>query len=292
VAPQRSEDKDYELLTQAVYQAILSKEGHQNIEVEHDVELKGRSGATHQVDVYWRFKQAGVEHKVLVECKNYSRKINLGKIRDFQSVIQDLGPCQGIMVTKSGYQSGVRTFARSNGIGLKLLRPPAETLGAGIRVELQMHLRLLSTKHKIKITPLVSKPKDEAQIQRLKALHAASDINLSGSPDVILFDRDGNPKTGRFADWLQKQITIQGRDIGGPYMERITPVDHYWPINQGKPNQELVPLDGIDVEFWVEGSDETIAHHAVQLVEAILRDEFTGEIEHVHRRQPPFPRRD
>jgi hypothetical protein len=74
VAPQRSEDKDYELLTQAVYQAILSKDGHQNIEVEHDVELKGRSAATHQVDVYWRFKQAGVEHKVLVECKNYSRK--------------------------------------------------------------------------------------------------------------------------------------------------------------------------------------------------------------------------
>ena len=70
---QRSEDKDYELLTQAVYQTILTKEGYQNIEVQHDVDLKGRSGTTHQVDVYWRFKQAGVEHTVLVECKNYSQ---------------------------------------------------------------------------------------------------------------------------------------------------------------------------------------------------------------------------
>ena len=131
-------------------------------------------------------------------------------------------------------------------------------------------LGLLSTKHKIKITPIVSKPKDEAQIQRLKALHAVGDINLSCSPDVILFDCNGNPKTGRFADWLQKQITIQGRDVGGPYTERITPVDHYWPINQGKPNQELVPLDGIDVEFWVDGSNETIAHHAIQLVVPLL----------------------
>jgi hypothetical protein len=285
VPPQRSEDKHYELLTQAVYQAILSKEGHKSIEVEHNVQLKGRSGATHQVDVYWRFKQAGIEHKVLVECKNYSRKISLGKIRDFQSVIQDLGPCQGIMVTTTGYQSGVRTFAHSSAIGLKLLRPPAQTPGGGPRFEFHMHLRLLSMKHKIKITPIVSKPKDEAQLQRLIALRDAGDVNTSASPDVILFDREGNPKTGRFADWLQKQITIQARDIGGPYTERITPVEHYWPINQGKPNQELVPLDGIDVEFWVDGSDQTIAYHAIQLVTAILRDEFTGEVEHVHRRR-------
>jgi hypothetical protein len=61
VPPQRSEDKDYERLTQAVYQTILSKEGYRNIEVQHDVSLTGHSGTTHQVDVFWRFKQASVE---------------------------------------------------------------------------------------------------------------------------------------------------------------------------------------------------------------------------------------
>jgi Restriction endonuclease len=288
VPRQRSEDKDYELLTQAVYQTILVKEGYRNIDVQHDVDLQGRSGATHQVDVYWHFKQAGLEHKVLVECKNYSTKISLGKIRDFHSVIQDLGPCQGIMVTKTGYQSGVRTYARSNAIGLKLLRAPAERLSAGIRVEIHWHLRTLSTKHKIKITPIVSKPRDQAQADRLRALHAAGDVSFPELADLVLFDGDGNAKTGRFADWLQRNLTIQGREIGGPYTERITPADYYYPINQGKPNQELVPLDGVDVEFWVDGTDETIAHHAHQLVEAILRDEFSGEVEHIHRRQPPI----
>lgn len=128
-------------------------------------------------------------------------------------------------------------------------------------------------------------------MHRLIALRDAGDVDYSATPDVVLFDRDGNPKTGRFADWFQKQITIQGRDIGGPYTERITPVDHYWPINQGRPNQELIPLDGIEVEFWVDGTDEVVAYHATQLVEAILSDEFTGEVEHIHRRRPPYPRK-
>jgi len=291
VPPQRSEDSDYELLTQAVYQTILRKQGYQNIDVQHNVQLKGGSGATHQVDVFWRFKQAGVEHTVLVECKNYSRKITLGTIRDFHSVIDDLGPCRGIMVTKTGYQSGVRTFARSKGIGLKLLRPPAETEAGGIRIQIHLHLRTLSMTHKIEILPIWSQP-DDAQLIRLQALQAAADFSVPDVKDLILFDRDGKPKTGPFADWLQRNLKIAGRDIGGPYTERISLEDHCFPINLGKPNQELVPLDGIDVKFWIAGADETIAFHANQLVEAILRDEFTGEVEHIQRRQPRFPKRD
>jgi Restriction endonuclease len=284
VPRQGSEDKDYELLTQAVYQTILKQQGYENITVQHDVDLTGRTGATHQIDVYWHFRQAGVGHKVLVECKNYSRKISLGKIRDFKSVMDEVGPCQGIMVTKTGYQSGVKKYARHHGIGLKLLSPadPA-TSAAGIQFVFHMHLRTLSMKHKIQILPIWSKP-DEAQLKRLKALQEAADFSVSDVKDLILFDRGGNPRTGHFADWLQRNLTITGRDIGGPYIERISLVDHYFPVNLGKANQELVPLDGIDVTFWIAGADETIAFHAHQVVEAILRDEFSGEVEHIHRR--------
>jgi Restriction endonuclease len=286
VAPRHSKDKEYELLTQAVYQTILMKEGHENIEVQHDVKIKGRSGTTHQVDVLWRFKQAGVEHTVLVECKNYTRKIDLGKIRSFKSVIDDLGPCQGIMVTTTGYQSGVETFARHNGISLKLLRRPTpEILAGGIQIQLNVHLRTLSTKHPITVKPIVSKAADDAQAKRLIALNTAGDVNYPPLAELVLFDGEGRPKPGLFAEWLQRQLNLNGREIGGPYSERIVLADHYYPINMGKPNQELVPLDGFDVELWVDGVDETIAFHAHQLVEAILRDHFTGEIEHIHRLQ-------
>jgi hypothetical protein len=73
---------EYEKLTQAVYQAILNGEG-QNVTVEHNVDKLGRSGVAHQVDVYWQFSQAGLDHIVLMECKNYASSITLEKVRNF-----------------------------------------------------------------------------------------------------------------------------------------------------------------------------------------------------------------
>ena len=101
----------YEQLTQAIYQAILQKEGINNIQVEHNVDLKGRSGVKHQIDVLWRFKLAGVEHKVLIECKNYASSLTLEKTRNFFAVLHDIGNANGLIVTKTGYQSGAAKFA-------------------------------------------------------------------------------------------------------------------------------------------------------------------------------------
>jgi hypothetical protein len=50
--------KDYEKAARDIYEAILRREGS-NAEVEHSVNVKGRSGVEHQVDVYWRYRQAG-----------------------------------------------------------------------------------------------------------------------------------------------------------------------------------------------------------------------------------------
>jgi hypothetical protein len=42
---------EYEFLTQAIYQAILVEEGKRNIKVQRDINLVGRSGVSHQIDV-------------------------------------------------------------------------------------------------------------------------------------------------------------------------------------------------------------------------------------------------
>lgn len=104
---------EYELMTQSVYQAILLEKGAQNIEVKHNLVLEGRSGVKHQIDVIWRFKQAGVIHTVIVECKNYSSAITLEKVRNIFAVAHDIGNCQAIMVTKVGYQDGSARFAEA-----------------------------------------------------------------------------------------------------------------------------------------------------------------------------------
>jgi Restriction endonuclease len=58
------------------------------------------------------------------KARNYSRKITLETIKSFKGVLDDVGPGKGIMVTKTGYQSGARKFAQHYGISLKLLQSP------------------------------------------------------------------------------------------------------------------------------------------------------------------------
>ncbi|MGP4073234.1 hypothetical protein ACTWQB_11845 [Piscibacillus sp. B03] len=48
-----SEALQYEQLTQTIYQAILQNEASNNNQVEHNVEVMGRSGVKHQIDVLW-----------------------------------------------------------------------------------------------------------------------------------------------------------------------------------------------------------------------------------------------
>lgn len=116
---------EYEKLTQEIYQGLLSKEPGGGT-AEHNINVRGKSGVEHQIDVLWRFKKAGVDHLVCVECKNYLSNITLEKVRSFFGVLHDIGNCHGIMVTKTGFQSGAAAFANFYGIDLKLVRKPIQ----------------------------------------------------------------------------------------------------------------------------------------------------------------------
>lgn len=80
----------------------------------------GNSGTRHQIDVYWEYEKDGQLHKVAIECKNYSKNVPIGKVRDFYGVIDDIDDLQGIMITRNGFQDGaknmqqVKTFILKN----------------------------------------------------------------------------------------------------------------------------------------------------------------------------------
>lgn len=133
---------EYEIFTQKVYQKLLNADlGRiKTITVKHNIKLKGRSGQEHQIDVYWEYCIAGVEHKVAIECKNFSKPVPIGRVRDFYGVISDLKNVSGIMVTKVGYQEGAKKYADSYGITLKELRTPREGEGIIGETEIRMHV--------------------------------------------------------------------------------------------------------------------------------------------------------
>lgn len=119
-----NKNTEYEVFTQKIYQSLLNAEGKETIVVKHNQKIKGKSGQFHQIDVYWEYQTAGVKHQVAIECKNYNSTISIGKVRDFNSVLVDIGNTIGVIVTKIGYQKGSLDFANHYGINLKILKEP------------------------------------------------------------------------------------------------------------------------------------------------------------------------
>ncbi len=271
----------YELLTQSVYRAMLSAEGVENVEVLHNESIVGRSGAKHQVDVLWRFRHAKVEHIVLVECKNYSSSIEIGQVRDFLSVVNDIPGARGIMVTRVGYQKGAAQLAEYHGIGLKVLRPPlAEDLEGRLRdIQLNVKLRMLSTRpeHAIQIRwdPLA---RDQSQLDRLRTAHVPGDQTTSQ-----IYDANGKVVVSDLGRWLRESLPVLTKEPGGPYRHVIELTDSYFKLILADGTVELVKAEKVNVDFYVEGMDEKIYTMADQVVRYIIKDFISGELEYVIR---------
>lgn len=134
---------EYEKFTQEIYQELVNADVLKATRVQHNVKLKGKSGQEHQIDVYWEYEIAGIRHRVAIECKNYNRKVEIGKVRDFYGVLSDLNNVAGIMVTKVGYQKGAKEYASTYGITLKELREPnfGEAIVGQIELNFDMSIR-------------------------------------------------------------------------------------------------------------------------------------------------------
>ena len=115
---------EFELFTRRIYQRLVNNDVLKPTLVQHNVKLKGKSGCEHQIDVYWEYEIAGNKHRVAIECKNYNSQVEIGNVRDFKGVLEDLNNVNGIMVSAQGYQSGAKKYAEEYGISLKELRKP------------------------------------------------------------------------------------------------------------------------------------------------------------------------
>lgn len=103
--------KELEEYVQRVYTFLLNMRD-EGVAVERDIHLTGKSGAKHQVDVFYEFKRAGVSHRVIIECKDHSRPIDKDRVQSFIIKIQEIGGVSGIMVSQSGYQKGAKEVAK------------------------------------------------------------------------------------------------------------------------------------------------------------------------------------
>lgn len=115
------QDTEYELLVAKIHQGMLNYDGFENLRVEHNVTLTGKSGAKHQIDVFWEFVAAGITYRTCVECKNYRYPVKKFHVAAFAGVLADIGNANGIIATKSHFQKGAKDLAAENNIRLVLV---------------------------------------------------------------------------------------------------------------------------------------------------------------------------
>ncbi|MBE9063366.1 restriction endonuclease [cf. Phormidesmis sp. LEGE 11477] len=78
--------------------------------------LKGISGETYQIDVYYEFERAGIQHKVIIECKDWKNPVKREVINALESKVRDIPGVIGVIISRNGYQSGAINFSQQKGI--------------------------------------------------------------------------------------------------------------------------------------------------------------------------------
>jgi hypothetical protein len=269
------EDIEYEKFTQEIYQDLLREEGL-TTQVLHNVKMRGKA-TSHQIDVYWEYKIAGVQHKVAIECKNYNSVISIGRVRDFHSVLIDIGNTNGIMVTRNGYQKGAKEFAELYGINLMVLREPVaedwkgriKTIttnihAIGFEVEnwyVEMDLEWFREKF------------DESAVKDFKATFSG----ING--DIWITDDKGN----RLKNFLQLQEEL-------PYNKGTSSkLKHYYPFENGyistKEYGEM-KIKGVQLTYYISVAKSQLVLDSQKMTKAIVKNVLSGEMKFIKSRPP------
>ena len=265
---------EYELFTREIYQQLLDTDTIKATNVQHNVKLEGKSGHKHQIDVYWEYEIDGVTYKVAIECKNYSKPIAIGKVRDFYGVLADLNNVAGIMVTKAGFQEGAKKYAKQYGISLKELRNPTReeciigevitTTSANIRHTLFLVDEEWATKNGYDF---------QAYRRRLNMFRGEDHIKFIshipiGGKDKNIYDASNNIITS--LDELEKKIPADHNMI-----DEIT-----FPFEDAYVNAPWGRTKIVKVQYSYEYDTHTstIRIDVSDFIKAILKDALNGEI--------------
>lgn len=267
---------EYERFTQEVYRQLSQVTKVNAAKVQHDVKLEGKSGQKHQIDVFWEYEKDGKTHRVIIECKNYKRRISLEKVCAFKGVLDDFDGVSGIMVTKVGYQKGAKQYAQQYAIALKVLRTPQYgetvigTLENHIHIEKRQTLFLIDKEWAVKIN---------LNLQRLREFYASFDYTKAEmwrtashlpleTTDRIIRDAEGNQISS--LDILEQEIPDHPTD-NFPYIFKFD--DAYLDSRLFGP----VKIREVKYTYDIKDETKTLTLDAGALVKAILKDEQSKE---------------
>jgi len=110
--------------------------------VQHDVTLTGKSNAKRQIDVYITQKTKLHTYTTIVECKRWKKPVTRQVIDVLFASVEDLNASKGVIFTTKGYEEGAIEYAKSKNIDIFIVRDIREdeygNLGKTFSLYLQM----------------------------------------------------------------------------------------------------------------------------------------------------------
>lgn len=259
---------EYEKVAQKVYQAILATNDVQTIEVLHNVQITGRSGVAHQIDVYWRYLKDGTEHQVLVECKYYGSRIDLIHARNLLGLLTDIPNSQGVLLTTVGFQKGVVKLCNFYGISLKRLRNPQGSDWDGFIQKAEIEGRFHKTDYldfSLKI--------DGKDAETIRSLDGDSQVSVNLRETQI---QDGTHVPVDMVTWLDRNIPFDESQIDTLLTVTLTPPTTYIVL----PSGERVKILHLNVQYMHSRRIINFGFDAMDLVRGVLEDFNTKEIDY------------
>lgn len=105
----------FEKLTAEVFEHLRTNPAYET--VEHNVQLEGKDGPR-QIDVLIRGKVGALDSIIIVECKDFNRKLDIGYIDALQSKMQDVYANKAVLVARKGFSKQAIKKAKRVGIEL------------------------------------------------------------------------------------------------------------------------------------------------------------------------------
>lgn len=266
---------EYELFVRDIQQILLKAQGLETIRVDHNIKLKGVSGQEHQIDIYWEYRIAGITHRVALECKLYKRKVDLGVVRDFWGVLDDVSGLRGVIISPVGFTSGAKTFASSKGIGLKVLREAKDTdykgrlraIHINVTTRLPLNPRLQMNFDQSWLASNLT-PQRQEFIQRIES---TSEIETQG---VIIEDRDSG-ETIILSKLLASLPVLELEDTSGTHTWEKIFINGYWVYHS---SQLELKLSSVKVDYEVGEATHQIVIDGGDIANTLVQDALEGTL--------------
>lgn len=108
---------ELELLVQKIQQQLAPQAS-----VLHNVMLPGRrTGAKRQIDVLVTEKVGQYDIKIVIDCKDYAKPVDVKGVEEFSGLLDDVGAQKGVLVCPTGFTANAKT--RAAGLQIDLYSP-------------------------------------------------------------------------------------------------------------------------------------------------------------------------